>query len=141
MFPTVFLAERKGRIRDVLMVSVGVLSTGLFVFLLARDNLTGLVVALMFYFVGFSLVEAILPSLVTRVASESERGTAMGVFNMSQYLGAFTGSIYGGFFLETTPSGTVPHTTPWMFGGLIILVSAWSLFSKGLTVPDSQGSR
>jgi MFS family permease len=141
MFPTIFVAERKGRIRDVLMVSVGVLSTGLVLFLVAQDSFTGFLVSLTFYFVGFSLIEAILPSLVTRIAGESERGTAMGIFNMSQYLGAFIGSILGGFFLRTTEIGTTPHSTPWLFGGLIVLVTIWSLFVKDLSVNDSTVTR
>ncbi len=137
MFPTIFVAERKGKIQEVLMISVGILSTGLFVFLIATGSFTGLVVALTLYFVGFSLIEAILPSLVTRIAGESERGTAMGLFNMSQYLGAFAGSIFGGFFLQTTEASTSPHATPWLFGALIVLVMAWSLFLKGLSVKKS----
>lgn len=141
MFPTIFLAERKGLIPEALLASVGSLSIGLMVFLLGSPGLTGLLVALTFYFVGFSLIEAILPSLVTRVAGESDRGTAMGVFNMSQYLGAFAGSVYGGFFLKSTEAGTVPTAVPWMFGGLVLIVAVWTVFGRDLTSTDATLAR
>jgi predicted MFS family arabinose efflux permease len=127
MFPTIFVAERNNKIRPVLFGSIAVLALGLLVFIVASTSIYGLILGLSFYFLGFSLIEAILPSLVTRLAGENDRGTAMGVFSMSQYLGAFVGSLYGGQFLRMTESGTLTYGIPWMFGGLILLIGLWAL--------------
>lgn len=141
MFPTIFIAEKKGHIREALLGSVVVLIGGLIVFMFISSNLTGLLLGLTLFFIGFSLIEAILPSLVTRLAGENDRGTAMGVFNMSQYLGAFLGSLYGGFFLKDTQSTAIPYAIPWMFGGLILLLIVWMVFLKDLEQADSTLAR
>jgi predicted MFS family arabinose efflux permease len=56
-------------------------------------------VALLVYFVGFNLLEALQPSLVTRYAKES-KGTALGVYNTTQSIGLFTGAVIGGWLMD-----------------------------------------
>lgn len=128
MFPTIFLAERRGLIQFVLFGSIGFIVIGLLLFPIGYVYLSGLLISLTLYFIGFSLIEAILPSQVTRLAGESERGTAMGVFNMMQYLGAFVGSMYGGIFLQSGASGAKPFGIPVMIAGLLLLFVLWALF-------------
>ncbi|MDN3648670.1 MFS transporter [Reinekea marina] len=53
--------------------------------------------ALWLFFVGFNFVEATLPSLLSRRVEPGVRGTAMGVFATSQFLGAAIGGIAGGY--------------------------------------------
>jgi MFS family permease len=48
------------------------------------------------YFVGFNILEASLPSLVSRQANPSSKGTAMGIYSSSQFLGIFAGGIIAG---------------------------------------------
>ncbi|MFB6347718.1 MAG: MFS transporter [bacterium] len=132
MFPTIFVAERKGKIRLTLFASVAIVGLSLVVFPLAGNRLDGLLLGLTLYFIGFSLIEAILPSLVTQLSGENDRGTAMGIFNMSQYLGAFVGSLYGGIFLRGSGASTEPWAITWMFAGLLLLLGAWSFYLVGL---------
>ena len=54
------------------------------------------VLALFVYFMAFNLLEALLPSLVGRAAPAGTRGTAMGVYSTSQFLGVFIGGQLGG---------------------------------------------
>lgn len=136
MFPTIFIAERRGKIRPTLFASVGILGVGLLVFPVAGTSLSGLLLGLTFFFIGFSLIEAILPSLVTQFSGEHDRGTAMGIFNMSQYLGAFVGSLYGGLFLRDVNAGTQPGAIAWMFAGLLVLLGIWSFYLLGLETKD-----
>lgn len=100
MFPAIFLAEKHGYLRTVNVVSVLSIILGLVLFIPGSKTLTMVVVALFLYFFGFSLLEAILPSMVTNIAPENDRGTAVGIFNMSQYFGAFCGGLLGGYFLD-----------------------------------------
>ncbi|MDE2263077.1 MAG: MFS transporter, partial [Gammaproteobacteria bacterium] len=51
---------------------------------------------LFLFFVGFNLMEALLPSLVSRIAPQSRKGLAMGVYNTAQSLGLFAGGAVGG---------------------------------------------
>jgi len=48
------------------------------------------------FFAAFNLLEASLPSLVSKTASASHKGTAMGIYSSSQFLGAFAGGVAGG---------------------------------------------
>ena len=59
-----------------------------------------LLVSLWLYFVGFNLLEAMLPSLISRVAPASSRGTASGVYNSMQFLGIFMGGSLGGLIIQ-----------------------------------------
>ena len=59
-------------------------------------NFPVFIVILTSCFVAFNSIEAILPSLLSRTASTSKRGLAMGVFSTSQFLGTFFGGAIGG---------------------------------------------
>lgn len=59
-----------------------------------------LVAALLLFFVGFNYLEGALPSLISRLAPQRQRGAALGVYASSQFLGAFTGGISGGLALQ-----------------------------------------
>ena len=55
-----------------------------------------LIYCLFFFFWGFNLLEAMLPSLVSRVAPAATKGSAMGLFNTFQFSGVFLGGVCGG---------------------------------------------
>jgi len=64
---------------------------------------TGLGVAwgvLFLFFMAFNLLEASLPSLISKEAPAASKGTAMGVYSTSQFLGAFVGGAIGGLLLQ-----------------------------------------
>ncbi len=131
MFPTVFLAERRGYLPQVALASVAVLVAGLVGMVWVPGGLWLVLLALGGYFVGFSLLEALLPSAVTRSVPRSDRGTAVGLFNMSQYLGAFAGSLLGGLFLEEVAGATTPRGTGVLFGLMASVMVLWSLCLEG----------
>lgn len=57
-----------------------------------------IVVALSIFFFCFNLLEALLPSEVSKKAPEHARGTAMGVYSTFQFLGIFYGGLTAGIF-------------------------------------------
>ncbi len=63
-------------------------------------NVALLTAGLVLFIAGFALLELMLPALLTRFSSTHSRGTAAGVFNMSQFSGAFLGGLLAGLFLE-----------------------------------------
>ncbi len=52
---------------------------------------------LLLFFLGFNLLEATLPSMISKLAPVDLKGTAMGIYSTSQFLGAFVGGIAGGW--------------------------------------------
>ena len=84
------------RIVAVCVVAIGL---GLLGFALSGDHLAVLGVAAAVFFSAFNLLEAALPSLVSRLAPAHLRGAAMGAYSTSQFLGAFVGGALGGVAL------------------------------------------
>jgi predicted MFS family arabinose efflux permease len=49
------------------------------------------------FFTGFNVLEAVLPSLVSRLAPPDAKGAALGIYNTTQALGLFAGGALGGW--------------------------------------------
>jgi len=99
MIPSIILAEKKGRIREVLIAGVGIIALA-FAFPLFLNTASGIFIMLALFFVGFHLLEPILPSILTKITHRDLRGLSVGIFNTSQFLGAFAGGIIGGIALK-----------------------------------------
>ncbi len=59
-------------------------------------RLTAVVAGGTLFYIGFTGLEPILPSLVSRSSPESAYGTGLGIYNSSQYLGSFAGGSVAG---------------------------------------------
>ncbi len=99
MLPAMGFAEAKQRLRTLLAAGLTLAAAGLAVLAFSPGSARLTAAGLIVYFVGFNLMEPVLPSLVSRFAPEELRGSAMGLFNMSQCLGNFCGGALGGFAL------------------------------------------
>ena len=91
MVPPIFLAERRGRQKAVFLGAIGVLLAGQVGLVLVGQSVVGVACSLLLFFAGFNLLEASLPSLVSRTAPPAAKGTAIGVYSSVQFLGAFVG--------------------------------------------------
>ncbi|MCK9502914.1 MAG: MFS transporter [Porticoccaceae bacterium] len=97
MLPLIILGERKRKLKQVFVIAISLLAVAE-LFLFAADTSFPLFVWGMFvFFVAFNLLEASLPSLVSKITPSGSRGTAMGIYSSSQFLGAFAGGVVGGF--------------------------------------------
>jgi MFS family permease len=68
------------------------------------ERLTGVLVAGTLFYIGFTGLEPVLPSLVSRYSPETAYGTALGVYNSLQFLGSFAGgSVSGALSHLTSP--------------------------------------
>ncbi|PKM10596.1 MAG: MFS transporter [Gammaproteobacteria bacterium HGW-Gammaproteobacteria-3] len=95
--PFVILAEKKRKMKAVFIGAIAVImtaETGLWLF---HDSLPGIIAFLWLFFCGFNLLEATLPSLISKTAPGDMKGTAMGFYSSSQFLGAFIGGAAGGW--------------------------------------------
>jgi len=100
MVPAIIAAERKDKMRPVFLAAVGLLAVvqiGLYVL---HDNLWLLALWLLLFFVAFNVLEATLPSLVSRTAPPAAKGAALGVYNTTQAIGLFIGGAAGGYIAQ-----------------------------------------
>jgi len=95
MLPFIIVAEFKQRLRQVFIGAVMCLMLAV-AGLMASSGLVAMAISLIVFFTGFNLLEAMLPSLVSKTAPATGRGTAMGLYSSSQFLGAFAGGVTGG---------------------------------------------
>jgi MFS family permease len=106
MVPPIIAAER-GRMKLVFLSSVAAVGLTQVGLLLGLHSLVAVVVLLTVYFTVFNVLEAALPSLVTRFAPAELRGTAIGVYNTSQSLGLFAGGAVGGWLAQSWGESSV----------------------------------
>jgi len=97
--PFIILAEKKRKIKTVFLGAIAVLAVAQVGFLFYHQTVFGITCFLILFFCGFNLLEATLPSMISKIAPANLKGTAMGVYSTSQFLGAFLGGIGGGFLL------------------------------------------
>jgi predicted MFS family arabinose efflux permease len=99
MAPAIIYGEKKQKLRTVLLAAIVLLLIAEWIFTQANSVMT-IATALLVYFVGFNLLEALQPSLVSRFARES-KGTALGVYNTTQSIGLFSGAVIGGYLMDS----------------------------------------
>ena len=100
MVPAIIAAERKDKMRPIFLAAVGLLVVvqgGLF---LLHESLWVLALWLLLFFVAFNVLEATLPSLVSRTAPPAAKGAALGVYNTTQAIGLFIGGAAGGYIAQ-----------------------------------------
>ncbi|MNZ33297.1 Inner membrane transport protein YajR [compost metagenome] len=100
MVPFIIYAEKKRRMKRVLIGAVATLLLSELYFLEFGHSVTQLVIGAVIFFSAFNLLEASLPSLVSKVSPAGGKGTAMGVYSTSQFLGAALGGIVGGWMFQ-----------------------------------------
>ena len=100
MVPAIIAAERKDKMSPIFRAAIALLvvvQVGLFFF---GQSLWTLGLWLLLFFVAFNVLEATLPSLVSRTAHPAAKGAALGVYNTTQALGLFVGAVGGGYVAQ-----------------------------------------
>ena len=100
LFSIIAWSERSGRQRHAYAAAVLVLTLALGGLSLAHDSLMAIGAGLLVFFVAFNLLEASLPSLVSKTAPAHAKGMAIGVYSTFQFLGAFVGGDRGGWLYQ-----------------------------------------
>jgi MFS family permease len=131
MVPAILYADRRHRAKAVLIGAVAMLA----VIQAGLATLSGgivLLAALMLgFFVAFNVLEALLPSLVSRIAPVRGRGVAIGVYNTTQTLGVFFGGLLGGWVASR-------YGTTGVFAACAVLALLWLGFVAGMRAPAPQ---
>lgn len=131
MLPATHLADRRGRSRAVLVVSIVLVGLSQVLLLFPAKGLVGICIALLVFFAGFMVLEAALPAHVSRVAPAGARGTAIGVYGTVQFLGASCGSALGGYLAEH-------WGRPWLLGTNAAMLLVWLATAWRMREPDAR---
>tara|TARA_R110002012_G_scaffold40596_6_gene111815 strand:+ start:12317 stop:13681 length:1365 start_codon:yes stop_codon:yes gene_type:complete len=97
MVPFMIMAIKKQKEKQMFSAAVALLTTALLLLWYLPTSLTTLVVLVMMFFTAFNYLEATMPSILSRIAPAGVKGSVMGIYSSSQFLGAFAGGMLGGF--------------------------------------------
>ncbi|HEV8262353.1 MAG TPA: MFS transporter [Burkholderiales bacterium] len=134
MLPPMLAAERKGLQKPVFIGAVGTLIGALLLLALGSTGLAGMATGLLVFFAAFNLLEATLPSLISKLAPAGTKGAAIGVYSSGQFIGTFTGAVAGGWLSQHYGAEAV-------FGFCAVLAVVWLLLALGMRVPESLDTR
>jgi|CXWK01.1.fsa_nt_gi MFS family permease len=107
MVPAIILAEKRNKVQPVFVSAIGLLLLTLLVMGFGSTSFAVVAGGLLSFFVAFNILEAMLPSLISRIAPPSAKGAALGVYNTTQALGLFTGGALGGWLVKNYDAGAV----------------------------------
>nr|VFJ48224.1 MAG: Predicted arabinose efflux permease, MFS family [Candidatus Kentron sp. DK] len=131
MVPFVILAEKYQRTKPVFLgaiLALGLCQLGLLGY---HGHLILITALMVVFFSAFNVLEANLPSLVSRAAPPDKKGTALGVYSTAQFLGAFVGALAGGWLFDNHGGA------PAVFGFCSAMAGAWFLFAVTMRAPGT----
>ena len=124
--PFIIIAEKKRKMRQVFLGAMALMTASLMILALGSQIGVGIILGLLLYFMGFNLLEATIPSWISKRAPVENKATAMGLSSSSQFFGAFVGGAMGGLLLKQ------PDLLAW---GLLAIIMAAALL---LIMPIAQ---
>jgi predicted MFS family arabinose efflux permease len=133
MVPAIIAAERRDRMRPVFRGAVALLAVVQLGLLFFGSSLWTLALWLLLFFVAFNILEATLPSLVSRTAPPAAKGAALGVYNTTQALGLFVGGAVGGTIAQHFGDNAV-------FAACAGLAILWSGLAATMNFPQRRVS-
>ena len=127
MLPAMIFAEKHNAQKKIFVLAVVLMTVAMFV-LGSAHNAVITISMLFVYFAAFNLLEALLPSWLSKVCPVGNRGTAMGIYSTCQFLGTFIGGILGGFALANVG-------IQGLFWLLALLLLSWCFVAATMASP------
>lgn len=134
MIPAIIYGEKKARMKPVFLGAIAVMLAAQLLFAGTLNLFWGIIISLSVYFVGFNILEASLPSIISKLAPAAAKGTAMGVYNTAQSLGIFVGGAFGGYLSSTYGFASV-------FIFCSVLMALWLIAAASMQAPPAVTSR
>ena len=128
MVPAILLAERGGRVKFIFVGAVALLLVGQLTMPWLLGGVARISAFLLIFFTAFNVLEAMLPSLTSKLAPPGAKGTAIGVYSSVQFLGTFIGAACGGFLYQHFGARGV-------FAFDFALLLAWLVLAAGMQSP------
>ncbi len=134
MVPAIIYGEKKARLKQVFIAAIGMMLVAQLLFAGAIDAFWGIVLSLTVYFIAFNILEATLPSIISKLAPAASKGTAIGVYNTAQSLGIFAGGVFGGYL-----SHVYGYAAVFMFCSVLMLL--WLIAALSMRTPPAVRSK
>ena len=134
IIPAIIFGEKKAKLKQVFVAAIALLLCGQIALAMTAGSIWGIAFALLIFFMAFNLLEASLPSLISKIAPVGAKGTAIGVYSSTQFLGAFAGAAMGGYLMEHYDSYAL-----FMFCGSLLL--AWLIMAYTMKAPAAVPSK
>ncbi len=130
MLPAIIYAEKRAKLKPVFIGAVALMLFAQLMFAETIHLFWGVVISLLIYFTAFNMLEASLPSLISKMAPAAYKGTAIGVHNTAQSFGVFLGAVVGGYLSSRYGFSAV-------FVFCASLMGIWLLLAFGMKSPPS----
>lgn len=132
--PLIILAEKKHQLKKCFLLAILILGAAEFLWWFDAKNLVIAAIALLLFLTAFTLLEAFLPSLISKSAPKKRKGTALGIFSASQFLGIFFGGLIGGWLY-----GKVSLNAVYLL--CVILALLWVSITSKMKMGEHYGER
>jgi predicted MFS family arabinose efflux permease len=134
IIPAIIYAEKKAKLKPVFIAAIALLLAGQISLAMTADSVWGTAIALLVFFTAFNLLEASLPSLISKIAPVGAKGTAIGIYSSTQFLGTFVGAAAGGYLFGNYGSDAL-----YTFCGLLLIV--WLIIAITMKAPAAVRSK
>jgi predicted MFS family arabinose efflux permease len=134
MVPAIIYGEKKAKLKQVFVGAIFVMLLAQLLFAGSVDLFWGVIISLSAYFVAFNVLEATLPSIISKLAPAASKGTAIGVYNTAQSLGVFIGGTLGGYLSHY-------HGFASVFIFCSVLMALWLIFALSMRTPPPVKSK
>lgn len=130
MVPAIIVGEKRAKLKQVFVSAIAMMLIAQLAFAFSISHFWGIVISLGAYFVAFNVLEATLPSIITKIAPADAKGTAIGVYNTTQSLGVFVGGAMGGYLSSYQGLASV-------FVFCSVLMALWLLLGISMKAPPA----
>jgi MFS family permease len=130
MVPAIIYAEKQSKMKLVFVGAIAVMCVAQLMFAASIQHFWGIVASLTLYFIAFNVLEASLPSIISKIAPAAAKGTAMGVYNTAQSLGVFVGGALGGYLSHVYGFASV-----FIFCSVMMLL--WLILAYSMQAPPA----
>lgn len=134
MVPAIIYGEKRARLKQVFIGAIAVMLVAQLMFAGSIHYFWGIIASLSCYFIAFNVLEASLPSIISKIAPAAAKGTAMGVYNTSQSFGIFVGGALGGYLSHYYDFAAV-------FIFCSILMALWLIMAMTMKSPPAVKSK
>ena len=100
MVPLIIVGETRNKLKQVFLLGIACIAVAQIGLLFGLHSIWLIAACLVVYFIGFNVLEASLPSMVSKIAPSDLKGTSMGVYNTMQSIGLFVGGACGGLLFQ-----------------------------------------
>lgn len=128
VIPFIIYAEKQRKMKQVFQACIILMIAAEIILWYSGFNLWGIILGIQIFFISFNVMEALLPSLISKEAPAGYKGTAMGIYSTSQFLGVAIGGSLGGYLYSQDGASTV-------FAGCALIAFIWFLVSFTMKEP------